>query len=123
MKKLLHFSNYIQGLKNELFTILLILTSVLGSAQTITPTKTVTVRPGVCGKIDVELKIQGANPVSRPLEVVLVIDVSGSMGDGNNPKPLAHAQDAAIDFINKTFLAANNPTGKNKISIVKYFKS
>ena len=42
------------------------------------------------------------------------------MGDGNNPKPLAHAQDAAIDFINKTFLAANNPTGKNKISIVKY---
>ncbi|PVX47887.1 putative repeat protein (TIGR01451 family)/gliding motility-associated-like protein [Flavobacterium sp. 103] len=120
MKKILHFSNYIEGLKKELFAILLILSSVLGSAQTITPTKTVTVRPGVCGKIDVELKIQGANPVSRPLEVVLVIDVSGSMGDGNNPKPLAHAQDAAIDFINKTFLAANNPTGKNKISIVKY---
>jgi len=123
MKKLLHFSNYIKGLKNELFVILLILSSVVGSAQTITPTKTVTVRPGVCGKIDVELKIQGANPVSRPLEVVLVIDVSGSMDDdipNDNNIPLDYAQNAAVDFINKIFLPANNPTGKNKISIVKY---
>ncbi|WP_264564043.1 gliding motility-associated C-terminal domain-containing protein [Flavobacterium sp. N3904] len=123
MKKLLHFSNYLYGLKKELFTVILILSSALGFAQTITPTKSVTVRPGVCGTIDVELKIEGANPVSRPLEVVLVIDVSGSMGDGNNPKPLAHAQDAAIDFINKAFLPANNTTGKNRISIVQYNNS
>jgi hypothetical protein len=123
MKKTLHFSKNIEILKKGLILILFIFSNLLGYSQTITPTKTVTVRPGVCGKIDVELKIQGANPVNRPLEVVLVIDVSGSMDDDipNDPKnSLEYAQDAAVDFINKTFLAANNPTGKNKIAIVKY---
>jgi hypothetical protein len=126
MKKTLHFSNYIQFVKKGIFLILFVLSSIIGFGQTITPTKTVTVRPGVCGKIDVELKIQGANPVSRPLEVVLVMDVSGSMDDDiqNDPNiPLDYAQDAAIDFINKTFLPANNPTGNNKIAIVKYSSS
>ncbi|MTH18242.1 VWA domain-containing protein, partial [Flavobacterium sp. LC2016-01] len=120
MKKTLHFIHLIKKASITFCMLLFLFSSAIGFAQTITPTKTVTVASGVCGALDVELKIQGTNPVARPLEVVLVIDVSGSMGSGNNPKPLAHAQDAAIDFINKMFLAANNPTGKNKVGIVTY---
>jgi len=120
MKKTLHFIHLIKKASITFCMLLFLFSSAIGFAQTITPTKTVTVAPGVCGALDVELKIQGSNPVARPLEVVLVIDVSGSMGDGNNPKPLAYAQDAAIDFINKMFTAANNPTGKNKVGIVTY---
>ncbi len=120
MKRILHSRKYRIRIKKELVVILFLLTSAFGFAQTVTPTKTVTVRPGVCGIIDVEVKIEGANPVSKPLEVVLVLDVSGSMNYGTNPKPLEHAKDAAIEFINKVFLPANNLAGKNKIALVKY---
>ncbi|KAF2330715.1 VWA domain-containing protein, partial [Flavobacterium daemonense] len=120
MKKTLHFIHLIKKAGITFCMLLFLFSSSIGFAQTITPTKTVTVAAGVCGALDVELKIQGSNPVARPLEVVLVIDVSGSMGDGNNPKPLSRAQDAATDFINKMFLPANNPTGKNKVAIVTY---
>ncbi|TDO95638.1 gliding motility-associated C-terminal domain-containing protein [Flavobacterium sp. 245] len=120
MKKTLHFIHLIKKACIPFCMLLFLFSSSIGFAQTITPTKTVTVAPGVCGALDVELKIQGSNPVTRPLEVVLVIDVSGSMGDGNGKKPLAYAQDAAIDFINKMFLPANNPTGKNRVGIVTY---
>ncbi|WP_167330311.1 VWA domain-containing protein, partial [Flavobacterium denitrificans] len=120
MKKTLHFIHLIKKASITFCMLLFLFSSAIGFAQTITPTKTVTVAPGVCGALDVELKIQGSNPVTRPLEVVLVIDVSGSMGDGSGKKPLAYAQDAAIDFINKMFLPANNPTGKNRVGIVTY---
>ncbi|MDQ6471839.1 gliding motility-associated C-terminal domain-containing protein [Flavobacterium sp. LHD-80] len=120
MKKTLHLIHLIKKACIPFCMLLFLFSSSIGFAQTITPTKTVTVAPGVCGALDVELKIQGSNPVTRPLEVVLVIDVSGSMGDGNGKKPLAYAQDAAIDFINKMFLPANNPTGKNRVGIVTY---
>ena len=120
MKKTLHFIHFMKQVNKAFYLLLFFLSSTIGFAQTITPTKTVTVAPGVCGALDVELKIQGSNPVARPLEVVLVIDVSGSMGDGNNPKPLSYAQDAANDFIDKMFLAANNPTGNNKVAIVTF---
>ncbi len=124
MKKTIPLTNYILAIKNELIIILILLCSSFAYSQaSIIPTKTVTVRPGVCGIIDVELKIQGSNPVSRPLEVVLVIDVSGSMDDDIKYDPnnsLEYAQDAANDFIRKIFLPANNPTGKNKVAIVKY---
>jgi uncharacterized protein YegL len=124
MKKHLHFSNYILGIKKELFIILLFLSSALGFAQIITPTKTATPRPGSCGIIDVELTIKGEAPATKPLEVVLVIDVSGSMGDGTNPKPIARAKTAAIEFINNVFDTSsgnnNDPLGKNRVAIVKY---
>ncbi|WP_291150076.1 gliding motility-associated C-terminal domain-containing protein [Flavobacterium sp. UBA7680] len=120
MKKTLHSFKFTKKINKAFYLLLFLLFSTIGFAQTITPTKIVTVAPGVCGALDVELKIQGSNPVARPLEVVLVIDVSGSMGDGNNPKPLSRAQDAAIDFINKMFLPANNTTNKNRVAIVTY---
>jgi Mg-chelatase subunit ChlD len=121
MKKTLHSFKFAKKINKTFYHLLLfLLFSIIGFAQTITPTKIVTVAPGVCGALDVELKIQGSNPVARPLEVVLVIDVSGSMGDGSNPKPLSRAQDAAIDFINKMFLPANNTTNKNRVAIVTY---
>jgi gliding motility-associated-like protein/uncharacterized repeat protein (TIGR01451 family) len=123
MKKLLHFRNYIQGMKKDFFMILFILSSTLSISQTITPTKTVTVRPGNCGVIDVELNIEGKDPVNRPLEVILVIDVSGSMADpisGTTKTSMDYAKDAATDFINNVFLAANNPTGLNKVGIVSF---
>nr|WP_315262573.1 gliding motility-associated C-terminal domain-containing protein [uncultured Flavobacterium sp.] len=126
MKKTLHSSNTFKNIKSGLLLILFIFSSSLNFSQNITPTKTVILRPGVCGKIDVELKIEGANPASKPLEVVLVIDVSGSMDDNihNDPEnSLEHAQDAAIDFINRVFLDENNATGKNKIAIVTYANS
>ncbi|MFC6262120.1 VWA domain-containing protein, partial [Flavobacterium panici] len=120
MKKTLLSFKFTKKINKAFYLLLFLLFSIIGFAQTITPTKIVTVAPGVCGALDVELKIQGSNPVARPLEVVLVIDVSGSMGDGNNPKPLSRAQDAAIDFINKMFLPANNTTNKNRVAIVTY---
>jgi gliding motility-associated-like protein/uncharacterized repeat protein (TIGR01451 family) len=127
MKKYLPFSYYKKEIKNRYFIVLFLLVSSITLAQTITPTvtptKIVTVKPGVCGIIDVELKIQGANPIKRPLEVVLVIDVSGSMDDDiqNDQKiPLDYAKDAAVGFINTVFTAANNPLGSNRIAIVTY---
>ncbi|MGH2666114.1 vWA domain-containing protein, partial [Flavobacterium sp.] len=124
MKKYLpFFSKYSQKkLKPYLLTVLL-LTSSFVIGQTITPTKTVTKNPGSCSIIDVELKVQGANPVSRPLEVVLVIDVSGSMGNtisGDANTSMDYAKDAATDFINTFFLPANNPTTLNRVAIVTY---
>lgn len=105
------------------FVILFIFVNFIGYTQTITPTKTVTVNPNSCSIIDVELMIQGANPINRPLEVMLVIDVSGSMGyniQGDTNTPIDYAKDAATDFINNIFLTANNPTGLNKVGIVSF---
>ncbi|MGL3000579.1 VWA domain-containing protein, partial [Flavobacterium sp. RSSB_23] len=123
MKRQLYPNQFIKEFKKTILLIVFLLMAGFVNSQTITPTKTITVRPGVCGKIDVELKLQGSNPVARPNEVVLVIDVSGSMDDGPTPEPLDYAKDAAISFINNVFLPANNPTGKNKIAIVKYGSS
>ncbi len=124
MKKyLLFFNIYLQDrIKSYLFfTLILIPCLVIG--QSITPTKTVTKNPNSCSIIDVELKIQGANPISRPLEVVLVVDVSGSMGNtisGDTNTSMDYAKDAATDFINTFFLPANNPTNLNRLAIVTY---
>ena len=120
MKKFIQFFRKIRDVKNTYLNILLIFSSSLVFGQTITPTKTVVQNVNSCGIIDVELKVIGANPIARPLEVVLVIDRSGSMTSGSPDTSMDHAKDAAIDFINNIFLPANNPTGLNKVSIVSY---
>ncbi|MCL9804241.1 VWA domain-containing protein, partial [Flavobacterium amniphilum] len=124
MKKYLLFLNiHLQNRIKSYLLFALILLPCLVMGQTITPTKTVIKNPNSCSIIDVELKIQGANPVSRPLEVVLVIDVSGSMGNtisGDTNTPMDYAKDAATDFVNTFFLPANNPTNLNRLAIVTY---
>ncbi len=118
MKKHLPFSNYIKKIS---YIIFFLISSPVVFGQTITPpVKTVTVSPTSCGVIDVKLDIKGANPIDRPLEVVLVIDISGSMNSGTPLSALTHAKNAANDFIDKVFLPINNSTHKNKVAIVTF---
>ena len=114
------FFRKIRDVKNKYLKIFLFFSSSLVFGQTITPTKTVVRNVNSCEIIDVELSVLGANPISRPLEVVLVIDVSGSMASGSPDTSLDYAKDAAIDFINNIFNSTNNPTGLNKVAIVSY---
>ena len=120
MKKYIQFFRKIRDIKNTYLKMLFFLSSSLVYGQSVTPTKTVVQNVNSCGIIDVELKVIGANPIARPIEVVLVIDRSGSMTSGSPDTSMDHAKDAAIDFINNIFSPANNPTGLNKVAIVSY---
>ncbi|ARV08718.1 hypothetical protein BTO05_03345, partial [Winogradskyella sp. PC-19] len=77
--------------------------------------------PNNCNQFDITTTITGTPP-SKPVEVVLVLDRSGSMGfvDSNGDIALDFAKDAALDFIDNLFLPINNPTGLNKVGIVSY---
>ena len=86
--------------------------------------------PTNCKQFDVTLTIKGNPPVAAQ-EVVLLIDVSGSMGDevddgtgsGNTEQIMEFAKDAAKDFVEKLLSPINNPTGNNKVAIVTYASS
>ncbi|WP_422091087.1 gliding motility-associated C-terminal domain-containing protein [Tenacibaculum ovolyticum] len=83
-----------------------------------------------CKQFDVTLTITG-NPPAAAQEVVLVIDVSGSMGDevddgigaGDTAQIMDFAKEAAKDFIEKLLSPINNPTNNNKIAIISYGSS
>jgi len=128
MKRNLPFANIFKNKIKELsfISILLIASTFLYGQQvidnTLTINKTIVKNNNECNQFNVELSITGTAP-DRPIEVMLVIDVSGSMDDDipNDPKnSLEHAQDAALDFISNIFSPANNPTGNNKVGIVTY---
>ncbi|MBE7687432.1 VWA domain-containing protein [Tenacibaculum finnmarkense genomovar ulcerans] len=102
---------------------------VIGQAEIII-TKEIINNPINCKQFDVTLTITG-NPPVEAQEVVLLIDVSGSMGDevddgtgtGNTEQIMEFAKDAAKDFVDELLSPTNNPTGNNKVAIVKYASS
>ncbi|MCF6182583.1 Calx-beta domain-containing protein, partial [Lutibacter sp.] len=126
-RKLLTQKNIVQNIKGIAFMLFVFINSFqLFSQQVvddhITINKTITNNTTGCNLFDVELSITGNAP-ERPIEVMLIIDTSGSMGWDipNDPKnSLEYAQDAANDFITNIFNATNNPTGLNKVGIVSY---
>lgn len=122
-KKLL--SNISLRIKNCLIVfVLLISCAVLGQSfdnGAVVISKSITAS-SVCNQFDVELSIKG-NPDDRPLEVMLVIDRSGSMNDdipGDPKDPMEYALEAANAFVDKFFHIDNNPTGLNKLGITSY---
>ncbi|SHG25202.1 HYR-like domain-containing protein [Flavobacterium johnsoniae] len=117
-KQLLFLNNFLRDIKKIQFVVLFLLTSSIGLAQTITTNKTVTANTGNCGIIDVKVDITGANPITRNSDVVLAIDISGSMGNtisGDFKTSMDYAKDAALAFLNQ---AKANP--QNRIAIVAY---
>ena len=87
----------------------------VGVDKTVTPT-------AVAGLYDVQLKIVGTLPVSKPVDVVLVIDSSYSMDYEYNDQvtntrrmPINDAKTAANDFI-KSLLSDSS----NRVAVVDY---
>ncbi|GAA3778286.1 gliding motility-associated C-terminal domain-containing protein [Flavobacterium ginsengiterrae] len=118
MEKLLLFlNNFLRDIKKIQFVVLL-LSSSIGFAQTITTNKTVTANASNCGIVNVKVDITGANPITRNSDVILAIDISGSMGNtisGDFKTSMDYAKDAALAFLNQ---AKANP--QNRIAIVAY---
>ncbi|MGL2994457.1 VWA domain-containing protein, partial [Flavobacterium sp. TSSA_36] len=117
-KKLLSTRNFIRSTNAYLLIVVLTMLTNVVFGQTITPVKTVTTSTNNCGILDVQLKFTGANPATRDADVVLVIDVSGSMNNtiaGDTKKSMQYAKDAAKSFIDA---ASSNPN--NRIAIVSY---
>ncbi|NVO03219.1 MAG: gliding motility-associated C-terminal domain-containing protein [Bacteroidetes bacterium] len=99
-----------------LFSLLFLITSNILLAQ-VTINKTV-VQQNNCNQFDVSLQITG-NPNPVPMDIILVIDRSGSMTDGS-PSSMSHAKTAAINFMRSVFSPLNNPGSINRVGIVSY---
>src|SRR6478736_6055341 len=113
-----YFKNHIQNNYKWCFILALTFVSTFSFGQTITPIKTVTNSTTNCGIIDVRLDITGSNPEKRNADVILVIDVSGSMNnqiDGDAKKSMQYAKDAA-----KAFITTASANADNRVSIVSY---
>ncbi|MBF4518414.1 gliding motility-associated C-terminal domain-containing protein [Flavobacterium sp. ANB] len=114
----LSFSNYLCDIKRISFGVLLLLLTSLGYAQTVTTNKTVTANTSNCGIVNVKVDITGANPITRNSDIILVIDVSGSMGNtisGDTKTSMDYAKLAAKSFITQASSNTNN-----RIAIVSY---
>jgi len=117
MKRYLHY------LAKSINYFILLITSIFLIASTnlifgqITLNKT-TIPQNTCNRFDVTLEITGVSSPA-PIDVILVIDRSGSMSDGS-PSSMSQAKTAAINFVRKTFSTANNPSNFNRVGIVSY---
>ncbi|MFD1294659.1 VWA domain-containing protein, partial [Lutibacter holmesii] len=108
--------------KSVSLLLLFLLVASFSFAQNIVTSRSITVGENLgCGKlIDVELDIAGSGDVSTPLEVVLVIDVSGSMSGDK----IDDAVTAAEAFVDKFFDATDHTVHpQSKIGIVKFESS
>jgi gliding motility-associated-like protein len=83
----------------------------------ITINKTVS-QQNVCNQFDVNLSITGI-PSPQPLDVILVIDRSGSMATGS-PSSMTYTKNAALNFVRKIFNPLNNPGNANRVGLVSY---
>ncbi|MCD8413093.1 VWA domain-containing protein, partial [Tenacibaculum finnmarkense] len=114
-------------LKSVFFAFLLVSGQLIIAQEQIVINKQIVSSPINCKQFDVTLTVTGNPPVAAK-EVVLLIDVSGSMGNyvddgtgtGNQEPVIKFVKEAAKDFVSKLLSPANNPTGKNKIAIVSY---
>ena len=70
---------------------------------------------GTCNNFQVELNITGKAP-SKPVDVVIVIDISGSMGEGSSPTSLDYAKSAAKSFSYN--ILHTNP--QSRVGLVSY---
>ncbi|MEM0519287.1 Ig-like domain-containing protein, partial [Aequorivita flava] len=124
MKKQLHFRDILVEKLSKITFLLVILSSFtfFGQQPSLDVVKTRVANTTTCNVFDINIDVDGVAS-KKPQEVVLIIDRSGSMSYGNNPKPIAYAKDAAIDFVNELFKPENNPTGLNKVSLVSYSSS
>jgi gliding motility-associated-like protein len=95
-----------------LFSLLIATNMTLGQ---ISISKTV-VPKSVCNQFDVTLSITGTPP-EKPIDVILVIDNSGSMSNGS-PSSMYYAKQAALEFMRKIYSAANG--AQNRVGIVSY---
>ena len=72
----------------------------------------------ICNNFSVNLSVIGGAPPVKPIDAVIVIDNSGSMGNGGPGTSLEYARQAARDFVNET-LPSDDYQG-NKIALVYY---
>src|SRR5271157_3779392 len=116
MKRQLHNSKIIcQYIKKSIFSLFVLLLANNAIGQ-ITLSKTV-VQSG-CNQYNVTVKATGV-AVPEPVDVMLIIDCSGSMGNGS-PTPMSYAKTAAINFVRNLFKPANDPGNINRVGIVTF---
>ena len=115
---LLSFNNYFKFINKTVLVVSFMLFTSYTFGQSISTVKTIKVNPVDCDKIDVQIDITGSNPATRNADVILVIDVSGSMANtisGDIKTSMDYAKAAAKAFITT---ASANPA--NRIGIVSY---